>query len=99
MTQDDKLTRFLGILADHKTELGLSAGEYGFAEDNRFSFNLSPKMKAFANKLFWKYAKCMGIKHLDDPLPKTIKITLNQSGTKTVYVGDDDHDPENSGAI
>lgn len=77
MTQDDKLTRFLGILADHKDELGLSAGEFGFADDNRFTFNLSPKMRQFANKLFYKYAHCLGIRHLDEPLPKTIKVDLS----------------------
>ena len=77
MTQDDKLTRFLGVMADHKAELGLTPGEYGFAEDNRFTFNLSPKMRKFANSLFFKYAHCMGIKHLDDPLPKTIRVDIS----------------------
>lgn len=76
MTQDDKLTRFLGILADHKTELGLTPSEFGFADDNRFTFNLSPAMRKFANQLFWKYGRCLGIRHLDDPLPKAIKVDL-----------------------
>lgn len=76
MTQDDKLTRFLGILADHKEELGLSPGEYGFSEDNRFTFNLSPKMKAFADQLFYKYHLCLGIHHLDDPIPSKITVNL-----------------------
>lgn len=76
MTQDDKLTRFLGILADHGRELGLRAGELGFADDNRFTLNLSPKMRRFANSLFWKYGRKMGINHLDDPIPPVIKIDL-----------------------
>jgi hypothetical protein len=76
MTQDDKLTRFLGILADHKTQLGLTGGEYGFAEDNRFNFNLSPRMKKFANSLFFKYGPCLGVHHLDDPLPDPIPVNV-----------------------
>lgn len=76
MTQDDKLTRFLGIVADHRAELGLTASEYGFADDNRFTFNLSPAMNKFANAIFYKYAHCLGIRHLDDPLPKTITVDL-----------------------
>lgn len=78
MTQDDKLTRFLGILADHKKELGLSAGEFGFADDSRFAFNLSPKMRKFASNLFYKYGPALGIHHLDDPIPKTIKVDLTR---------------------
>lgn len=76
MTQDDKLTRFLGLLADHAAELGLSANERGFADDNRFTFNLSPGMRKWANQLFWKYGRCLGINHLDDPIPKTIRVSL-----------------------
>ena len=79
MTQDDKLTRFLGIAADHKAELGMSAGEYGFSEDNRFAFNLSPKMRKFANSIFYKYGPALGIHHLDDPIPKTIKVDLTRA--------------------
>ena len=59
MTQDDKLTRFLGILEDHKTELGLKPGEYGFADDNRFMLNLSPRMRKFANDLYTKYGRLL----------------------------------------
>lgn len=77
MTQDDKLTRFLGLLADHAAELRLSANERGFADDNRFTFNLSPGMRKWANALFYKYGHCLGIRHLDDPLPKTIKVDLS----------------------
>jgi len=76
MTQDDKLTRFLGIAADHRKELGMSASEAGFADDCRFSFNLSPAMRKFAQAIFYKYAHCMGIHHLDDPIPKTIKVDI-----------------------
>jgi hypothetical protein len=76
MTQDDKLTRFLGVLADHKDELGLAPGEFGFAEDNRFTFNLSSRMRAFANQLFYKYGPTMGINHLDEPIPKEITVDL-----------------------
>lgn len=78
MTQDDKITRFLGIAADHKVELGMSPGEFGFADDNRFTFNLSPAMKKFANSIFYKYGPALGIHHLDDPLPKTIKVDLTK---------------------
>ena len=78
MTQDDKLTRFLGIAADHKAELGMSPGEFGFADDNRFTFNLSPAMKKFANSIFYKYGPALGIHHLDDPLPKTINVDLTK---------------------
>jgi hypothetical protein len=78
MTQDDKLTRFLGIAADHKAELGLSPSEFGFADDNRFTFNLSPAMKKFANHIFYKYGPALGIHHLDDSLPKTITVDLTR---------------------
>lgn len=78
MTQDDKLTRFLGIAADHKAELGMSPGEFGFADDNRFTFNLSPAMKKFANAIFYKYGPALGITHLDDPLPRTITVDLTR---------------------
>ena len=78
MTQDDKLTRFLGVLADHRAELGLSAGEYGFAEDNRFTFNLSPKMKVYANQLFYRYGPALGINHLDESTSEEIKVDLNR---------------------
>ena len=76
MTIDDKLTRFLGVAADHKTELGMSAGEFGFADDCRFALNLSPKMRKFANSLFYKYGPALGINHIDDPIPKVIKVRL-----------------------
>jgi len=78
MTQDDKLTRFLGIAADHKAELGLSPSEFGFADDNRFTFNLSPAMRKFANQIFYKYGPALGIHHLDDPIPKVIKVDLTR---------------------
>jgi hypothetical protein len=78
MTQDDKLTRFLGILADHKAELGLSPSVYGFADDSRFTFNLSPAMRKFANSLFYKYGPALGINHLDDPIPKKIVVDLSK---------------------
>jgi hypothetical protein len=66
MTQDDKLTRFLGDLAD-STIPGVTAGERGFADDNRFTFNLSPRMKKFAFVLFEKYGRLVGWTSLDDP--------------------------------
>ena len=81
MTKDDKLTRFLGILADHKSELGLTPGEFGFADDNRFAFNLSPAMSKFANALFYKYGPALGIRHIDDPIPKLIKVNLELKRT------------------
>lgn len=67
MTQDDRLTLFLGQLADSKEPLGLTAGERGFADDCRFAFNLSPKMKKFALKLFDKYGRLIGWKSLEEP--------------------------------
>jgi len=74
MTQDDKLTRFLGILADHKDQLGLKGGEYGFADDNRFTLNLSPRMRKFAQDLFYKYGHALGVPHMDDPIPEEIEV-------------------------
>ena len=67
MTQDDKLTLFLGQLADSEKPLGLTASEKGFADDCRFAFNLSPKMKKFAWKLFEKYGRLIGWKSIDEP--------------------------------
>lgn len=67
MTQDDKLTLFLGQLADNKAKLGLSANEYGFADDNRFTLNLSKAMKRYALALFDKYGRLIGWKSLDEP--------------------------------
>ena len=67
MTQDDKLTLFLGQLADSTLALGLTASERGFADDMRFTFNLSPRMKKFAFALFAKYGRLIGWKSLDDP--------------------------------
>ena len=67
MTQDDKLTLFLGQLADSTKPIGLSTNERGFADDCRFALNLSPRMKKFALKLFDKYGKLVGWKSLDEP--------------------------------
>ena len=62
MTQDDRMSLFCGQLADNKEKLGLSAFEYGFAEDNRFTFNFSPRMKKVVLGLMNKYAKKIGWK-------------------------------------
>ena len=68
MTQDDKLTLFLGHVADNRAKLtGITASEIGFADDNRFAFNLSPRMKTFAWKIFEKYGRLLGWKSIDDP--------------------------------
>ena len=62
MTVDDRYSLFCGKLADKREELGLSAFEYGFAEDNRFSFSFSPKMKRVVLGLILKYGKAVGWK-------------------------------------
>lgn len=73
MTQDDKLTLFLGHVADNRAKLiGITASEIGFADDNRFAFNLSPRMKAFAWKIFEKYGRILGWKDIDTP-PKELQ--------------------------
>ena len=65
MTLDDRYATFLGNLADKREELKLSAFEYGFADDNRFSFNFSPKMRKVVEKLIAKYGNLV-----DWPKPK-----------------------------
>jgi hypothetical protein len=62
MTQDDRMSLFCGKLADAKDQLGLTAFEYSFAEDNRFTFNFSPRMKRVVIGLMNKYAKKIGWK-------------------------------------
>jgi len=69
MTKDDKLTLFLGQLADRRDELDPkpSVKEYGFADDCRFAMSLSPRMRDYALAIFEKYGKQLGWRSLDEP--------------------------------
>lgn len=74
MTRDDKLTLFLGQLADRRSELNPAptVKEWGFADDCRFSISLSPRMRQYALSIFEKYKTQLGWRSIDEPpRPKT----------------------------
>lgn len=54
------MSLFCGKLADNKEKLGLSAFEYGFADDNRFTFNFTKRQRQVINGLIAKYGKRIG---------------------------------------
>ena len=69
MTRDDKLTLFLGQLADSRDTMDPKPNvkEFGFADDCRFAMNLSPRMRQYAMAIFEKYGKQLGWHSIDEP--------------------------------